>query len=435
MGRRRIGGRGARGRGRLVGGLLLGVALAGCGGREHTNPFDPANPDTGGEPGAARAMAHCERVELRWSDLGIADLQGFRLWRERLAPEPTAPVELTGEPLPAAARSFTDDGVSNGAQYAYTVEFLFSRGSSARVREVLARPGAGLPWVADPCGYGLASLTPDGRALRRRVHDGAAVLAIDIDERAHRIYAARIDAGVVLVAGTADGALLDEIAAPGASCLDWHPDLGVLAVGAFYEQTLSWFSPAGDLIASAVLDGHPEDVALRDSATTWVALHEGRLLRASWDGAGAARVEVVSASLERAVRVLDDPAAGGCWVADRAGASVAYFGDDGERFRTASGLVAEPLDLAPAALGGCWVADRGSGAILRLSRACELLASRPGLGRVTNVCEDPLSGALWITIAEAGEVVRLDADGERVRLGLDGCPRRIAGDWAGGCAR
>jgi len=415
--------------------LALIPGLAGCGGREHTNPFDPANPETYGEPGAIRAVAHCERVDLTWSDLGLADLEGFRLWREPLVPESAGPTELTDDPLPPAARHYTDVGLSNGVPYAYTLEFLFTRGSSAWARAVVARPGAALLWIADPCGYGLAALAPDGRALRRRISAGEAILALEIDEQAHRLYAARIEAGVVLVAGTADGEPLGEIAAPGASCLDWNPGLGVLAVGAFYEQSLSWFSAAGDLIASLALDGHPEDVALRDSATTWVALYEGQVLRASWHASGQAHVEVVTTALERAVRVADDSSGGGCWIADRVAGQVVYVGEDGARFRTAAGVIREPLDLAPAAQGGCWVADRARGAVLRVGQTCDVIEQHSDLGRVTNVAEDPLTGALWISVADAGEVWRLDGDGERAHLALDGCPRAIAGDWAGGCAR
>jgi hypothetical protein len=419
----------------LVAALALAAGLAGCGGRDHSNPFDPANPDTQGEPGAARAEAGCARVDLTWSDLNIEDIRGFRLWRERLAPGPAGPALVTDEILPASARGYADQDVSNGAVYDYTVEFLFTPASSAFARPVRARPGPALPWVADPCGFGIAQLGPDGRSLRRRIEDGAAVLALDIDAETHRMYAAEIDAGVVLVAATTDGAPLDVLEARGASCLDWSPDLGVLAVGAFYEQSLRWLSATGNLIAAVALGGHPEDVALHDSATTWVALYEGKLLRASWEASGASRVEVVVDSLGRAVRVLDDPAVDGCWVADRAGGRVIYVGADGSCVQTDAGLLGEPLDLAPAARGGCWVADRAHGAIVRLGRDCDLLESRDGLGRVAGVCEDPHTGTLWVTVPEAGEIRRLDGDGERVRLTLDGCPHRIAGDWMGGCAR
>jgi hypothetical protein len=400
-------------------GLGLVAGLAGCGGREHSNPFDPANPETRGTPDALEAQAGCELVDLTWSDLGIEDIRGFRIWRERLEPQPVGPAQLTGEPLSASARGYTDGSVANGALYAYTLEFLFTPGSSAPTRAARARPGPGLPWIADPCGYGLALLSPDGRALRRRIDDGAAVLALDIDEATHRLYAAEINAGIVLVASTADGARLRELPAPGASCLDWNPRVGLLAVGAFYEQTLSWLLPSGDTIASVALGGHPEDVALRDSATTWVALYEGRVLRAEWDALAGGRIEVVADSLARAVRVLDDPAGPGCWVADRAGRQVVYVTDDGAIVRTAPGLLGEPLDLAVAGQGGCWVADRSGQAVVRIDRTCALLERRPELGRVAGIREDPQSGALWVTVPEAAVPDGSWETGRAAAAGLD----------------
>ncbi len=415
--------------------LALAAALSGCSGREHTNPFDPANPDTGGEPRALRTAATCSAVELSWTDLGLEDVRGFRLWREVLGPQPTGPIELTANPLPAAARGYRDATALNGEPYAYTLEFLFTRGSSAPARPARARPGPALPWIADPCGYGLTQLDPDGRTVRHRVDVGAAVLDLVIDPAAHRLYAAEIDLGRVRIASTIDGSLVGEIDAPGASCVDWDAAMQVLAVGAFYEQRLDWLSVSGGTVATLALDGHPEDVALRDSSTTWVALYEGPLLRASWTAASNAHAEVACAALQRAVRVLDDPEGAGCWVADRAGGQVAYVPDLGAIAFTPAGLLAEPMDLAPASAGCCWVADRRGRGIVRLDRLCQLVERRGDIAHAACVREDPESGALWVSVPDAGEVWRLDPDGENQRLALAGCPRRIAGDWTGGCAR
>ena len=93
----------------------------------------------------------------------------------------------------------------------------------------------------------------------------------------------------------------------------------------------------------------------------------------------------------------------------------------------------EPLDLAPASAGGCWVADRAQESLLRLDREGGILQRHDDLGRVAGVREDPLTGTLWFSVPDRGRVYRLDPDGTTTWLQLPGCPRRISGDWSGGC--
>jgi hypothetical protein len=120
-------------------------------------------------------------------------------------------------------------------------------------------------------------------------------------------------------------------------------------------------------------------------------------------------------------------------VADRTGGQVLYVSDEGDRAATATGVVAEPLDLAAADGGGCWVADRAGGALVRVGRDCDVLERRDLGLAVTGVSEEPGTGALWITVSGAGEVRRIDPNGETSRLYLDGCPRRIAVDVRDTC--
>ena len=96
--------------------ILLTLA---CSGRERSNPFDPLNPDTRGEPSLVRALAGCRRVDLSWHDFGMQDLQGFRVWR-MAAGEPTAPGSLlTAEVLAPFTVTFADTTALNGVSYTY----------------------------------------------------------------------------------------------------------------------------------------------------------------------------------------------------------------------------------------------------------------------------------------------------------------------------
>ncbi len=425
----------AHGRAAAAAAALLALMLAGCGGREHSNPFDPENPDTGGVPVVLQATAGCRRVDLQWRDLGMADIAGFRIWRQEAAAPAPAPAAkaLADDPLGPMVRSYADTTAANGTDYRYTLEFLFHGDDRAITSPAAARPGAARLWVADPCGWGLASISPDGRVQLARVAFGSSVLDLQIDPSSHRAYAALLESGTIRVSDTRDGEVLDTWIAPGATCVSWQPSLALAAVGAFYDRTLSWIDADGETVGQMALDSYPEDVALRDSTTTWVALYDGRVQRVRLEPGGP-QVETMTTTLGRAVRLLDDPQGGGCWVADREGGAVVYLDDDVGSVATEPGVVREPIDVAPAAAGGCWVADREGRSLVRIDRAGAVQERFDGMGRIAGVAEDPLTRTLWLTVPEDGELRRIDADGTTTAIVLAGCPRRIAGDWSGGCA-
>jgi len=421
----------------LLAGLML---LSACSGRERANPFDPLNPDTGGEPHGTRAQAGCGRVELRWGGLGMADIEGFRLWRR--APE-EAPGEslLTAEPLPAASRAYADEALANGTLYEYAVEFLF-RDGSARLRPVAARPGAALVWCGDPCGWGLQRLAPDARHAERAGDHGAIVFDLDIDLEGGRLFAADLqDGGRIWTGPTDGGGPLVPLAAPGATGVSWSRAARALAVASFFESRVAWMTDTGTLLrvleTRATPRLHPEAVAFRDSSCTWIALADssklrGRVLRVGFD---SGRVDTVDAPFARPVALADDPAAGGCWVADRGGAILYYVSADLAVASSEPGALARPVAAAADGEGNCWVAD--AGALVRFDRACVEGARLEGVGGAHGLAVDPLTGQLWVTLPDRGEVLVLrggDSPGDTLGLGaVAGCPVDIAGDWSGGC--
>jgi streptogramin lyase len=411
--------------------LLLAVA-AGCTGRERTNPFDPANPGTAGEPEALTARAACGRVDLAWDDLGMRDLTGFRLWRTVAG---ASEALLTPEPLDRARRAYADESAENGTEYRYRVEFLFGAASSWAV-PVTARPGPALPWSIDPCGWGLARLSPDGRTLEEIAHEGSMVVDADVDGAGHRVFAAALTypARVIVVPSAGPGPGRD-LPLTGVTCVSWSGAAGALAAGAFFERRVTWMTDDGAVLGELATDGYPEDVALRDAGCTWIALadasqRDGRLLRGPLGGAAG---EFRAVRVARPVAVADDPGRG-CWVADHAG-GVAYVSDSLAVTRSAPGVVLEPADLSADGAGACWAADPRAGAIVQLDRDCVVQRRVDGLAGVTGVTCDPISGTVWVALPDAGRVIcREIAAGRTVgEIFLSGCPSKVVGDWTGGC--
>ena len=403
-------------------------SLGGCGGRDRTNPFDPSNPDTHGSPGGLAAAGGCRHVELSWRTYDLRDLEGIRLWR--LSEDTSTESLLTTEPLAPSLRSYTDGDLENGRLYTYRAEFLFEGGDHGSLEPREAEPGAALPWVGDPCGWGLSQLSADGRQFVQRVQVGTAIQDLEVDQVTGRLYAAQLEEDRVLVCDSRTGDQLDAYAVTAPTGLDWNQSLNLLVVSSFYERQVTWMALASGAAQTISTTAYPEAVALRDSSLTWIAFDDGSVQRYDLR-AGAA--QVVPVALEEASALADDPAGGGCWIADRGG-KVVYVSDGGVVAETTAGLLEEPLDLRATGEGTCWVADYGRGMLVELDRACTELARHESLGPVAEVAVDPVSGALWTTRPDDGLVMRIRATGERTEMTLAGCPRRLSGHWTGGCA-
>ena len=414
--------------------LLLAALLAwvGCGGREHKNPFDPLNPETGGDPDVAWAEARCSEVRVTWQTLKMHDLRGVRVWRSEAA-SPGASAELLNDPpLPPTRESYRDTSAVNGVEYDYTVEFLFAGEDRANLSPVTAQPGSALPWVSDACGWGLAQVSPDGRTQLQRRDFGSVVMDVDADADRHLIFATYSDTGQLFLLDSRSGDTVDAFSADGATCVSWSADLAVAAVGAFYERTVSWFALDGTRLAHVDVPGAIEDIALRDSSTTWVPLNEGSLLRLA---IGNPVPETMPVDLIQPEAVADDAEGGGCWVSDRGAGGVVYVSDEGTAVWTAEGALTEPFGLDADGEGGCWVADFRGRALVRIGRDCQVLERISDIGFVASVTVDRETGDLWTTLPDNGLLRRVRAvDRKVIDLRVSGCPIKVAGDWTGGCA-
>jgi hypothetical protein len=404
------------------------LVLCSCDGRGHTNPFDSANPDTGGNPGGLFATSGCSQVTLTWTDFEMQDLLGVNVYRTEDDQEQLN--RLTESLLPSETVTWTDTTAINNTRYNYTLELVFDSGDAVQLTAASAEPGTALPWVADPCGSGISLLASDCRRPREQVLFGHSILDIEIDPTGHRIFVPIIDSDRIEIRHSVSGRFMSEFSAPGASCLSWQPGLSLLSVGAFYEERIFWFSDSGEEVATLAVTGNPEDVALRDSTTTWLVLREGGVRRIAF---ASGVIDSVAYPFGRAVTVEDDPGRG-CWVTDRDSARVHYIRDDLIVVTSAPGLFERPVDLSVTGEGDCWVADQVAETLTRLDRQCLVSEQLIGVGEVTGVTYAPPTMDLWITRYNDSEVSRINSAGEMTTLYLSGCPRKVAGDWLSGCA-
>jgi sugar lactone lactonase YvrE len=395
--------------------VLLLLLTAACSDREHLNPLDPENPDTGGVPWRFGAVAADRSVDLRWDAQDFADLGGFRIARAAGGGADSTVATV----LPHSA-AYRDTTVVNGVDYDYRLlPFLADGRTIAADGPVRATPGPAAVWVADAGGNEVARIAPDGRAVAFRVRSFRAPNAVAVSPRDGLVWVADSFGGRV-VALAPDGSL-------------------VRAIASFVVPKAVSVSPA---------DG-----------SVWVA--DERAGTVTHLAAGGARLLTVGGLVEPA-DVAANPGDGSCWAADAAGAEVWLIAADGT-IRAQVGGFGEPTQLAAVhADGSVWVADDDGDRVLRLApdgavlqivspvprpfglavnqenedlwigsfaagtieryttRAgrIDLIVRASGFERPLGIAVDPIDSGLWVVDSGPGAIVKLDAGGaERGRVG------------------
>jgi hypothetical protein len=408
----------------LVGLVVLSlVAAGGCQERERSNPFDPGNPDTRGEPALLVALAGDGEVRVSWD---LADLRGVAAIRVLRSAGPGGdriPVFQAAGPGPGL---YTDRGLTDGTTYSYRLEVRSDRGSLLWTAPDPATPGKSEPWVGDS-NYGIARLSPDGRHELFRQDRQRNILGLQVASDA-TVWAADYAGGAVVRYGR-HGQVLEEREIDGASALALDVRDGRLWVGSFNRHWVGLYRRDGSMAWADSNMGLVQDVAAAPDSGVFVAagltgvtrLVEGAVLWQNRDFVSA--VAVVP------------QADGSCWVVDRAGAAMVHLGAEGQRDEDSYSAI-DPTGACSDGEDGIYLADPGFGGIIHLDSTARVNRYF-ALGPAESVTLDPIGGRLWIVFPSQGRVavlegIDLSGQGSLSRVSsvaLAGRPTRIAGYW------
>ncbi len=385
----------------LTGALLFTALLLGCEGRDHTNPFDPSNPDTGGVPPLLDARAQNGSVSLAWD---IGRLEGIRLLRVYRREGGLEPVLLTPDGLGPEQRAVADGHVVNGASYAYRLELELDSGARPSSDWDEATPGTAVAWFADSDGGGLGRLSADGRDLIGRVREGLWYLDIVPDSAEGGFWAAEYLEGS-LELYRRDGTRLVHHAVPGARALALEPGGANVWVGSFSTGILERRTRAGDLAWSDPEAGPIDALTSPRAGEVWAACATGEVR--------FYRDDERLFTIADFVRPVAFASSGGnrLFVLDHDARDVRVFDHAGFPLGGTGAIFASPTDIDGDGSGGIWVADAGRGGLVHLDGQLREIGVLPAAG-VLGVTWDPQERLLW-TVGD-GHVRRFDPDGTLV---------------------
>uniref|UniRef100_A0A832MLL5 Fibronectin type-III domain-containing protein n=1 Tax=Eiseniibacteriota bacterium TaxID=2212470 RepID=A0A832MLL5_UNCEI len=392
--------------------LIAVLALAGCGRRERSNPFDPANPTTRGIPAGFAAIAGRGAVELRWAPSSLPGDVGFQLFRRRAGESEYRAV--TGV-LAGDSEGLVDVPLADGVLHEYRLYHVLSGAVTGLPAEDRATPGPRRPWVADFLARTVSRLSNDGRRVAevRAGFLGPTALAVGRGNR--RVWIADTWQGRVTGLDP-DGVVRVTLASftePVAVAADpSRDDLWVCdqARDAVYHFTLQG-APKSP-VALGPIDA-PLDVAVDPArGTLWVCERGGNRVRL-FSVAGA---PLAAPALAAPSRVAVDSATGDAWVTSFEGGRAVRYDASGTARDTVA--FAGPIGVAvDAREGRIWIADARAGALVALRRGGAEEFRVTGLPRVEGLALDPLSAECWATVPGLGQVVRVAPPGAVVERG------------------
>lgn len=386
--------------------LILGALLAGCSSRERANPFDPANPRTGGRPADFRALADDGFVMLRWTPQPQSGLVGYQLFRRGAGQNQFQPISPVLSPVDAV---FVDAGVTNGAVYDYQLFYVFSTGPGATPAIDHATPGKLRPWVSEFNAGRIARLTPDGRYVTARSGGLSNPSDVAVDRNTGVVWISDPFAGRVQVFDPIQGTFVNisGLGEPGDLALD------------LVDQTAWICDPGSDMVrhytrfgtqASAPLDliDQPLGAAFEQAnRILWVVERGGSRVRTFLSN-GAAQWTV---PLPAPSRVAVDSLTREGWVTSFSTGAVYRLSPGGVRLDSLTTL-GGPIGVAvDARRGRIWVCDAFADRLVALRRDATIEFIVNGLPEVREAAVDLRTGEAWATVPAAGKVVRVSAAG------------------------
>jgi len=375
--------RGARG---LIVALLL---LAGCTTRDRTNPLDPRNEQTQGTLTGFNALAADGIVELRWTQLLVHGVLGYRVqrWRPGGIPASMGTADLNPD-----ATATEDPNVQNDSTYVYRLIAHLETGDSVLSAPDTATPGTRRIFALSAGVPSFVRLTPDGRDVLYQlgVKDSYVDMEMDrstgtlwlADETSNQVVRRAPEGGIV-------GTLID-VGTPGDVSVSSNRGIGwVVSISSgqvlAYGPDLNDPAPQraiGDIVDPRIVEAGTTD------PTLWVGNEGGDVYRFRAVDLVQTHVWALGAGAIRAIAL--DEATGGAYVATRGSVGSLYYlnpADSSVTLLRPQVLNAADLAVDPAT-GDLWVSERG--------------ASNQGAGRLSLITRTGATLATVLSIEPYG---------------------------------
>jgi hypothetical protein len=383
-------------------GVLAVLLLAGCSTRDHSNPLDPQNPDTHGNPEWLFAIADDGAVDLSWKVPTYVDLDAVRL-----IDAASDQVLWTGGD---GRGVFRDLGLQNGVTRTYRLDLVLNSGTILGLPVEKATPGKNIPWVYDLGRGEVVRLSPDG--LRRRTgYFDSATLAVVADPDSGFVLALDFFSGRILTLDrdAKERWVVENYARPNAGAFVrggwWVSDSGLGVVRRLNAQGIVLREFSGFTF--------PLDVAAVGDSAVWVADATGPVSLIHL-GRGIVAVDTL-----RSPRALAATQEGGTWVADSDADQLVRLGPTGNVMLRLDGypgveaLAGDPLG------NGVWVGDRSHRRVALLDADGNVVMSAPGFPAPSSLSVAPDGSEVWVADAALGFIVRLSRTGEVLDRSLD----------------
>jgi DNA-binding beta-propeller fold protein YncE len=412
----------------LAGALGAMLCGASCTERPHNNPFDPANPTTGGRPSGFAALAGDGRVTLEWQTASAPGLIGYQVFRSL---DPATGFGAISNVLPPRTSTLPDFGLLNGVDHYYRLYFVFDRGRGGSYASDVATPGPVTPWIADDGVPALERLTADGRHVAGRVAGAVTSSAtdVDVDFATGAVWTCDRGQGVVTIYQPAKSQVpvaVSGFSDPVAVAVDplnhsaWVGDNADHDV--FHLDANGKFIPA-ETVSS--VDG-PIGIAVDPvDESVWICERNGsRVRHVDLTGLPVATAFVVNPS-----RVAVDSVTQEAWVTCFSRGRVLRLSPGGVRMDSVSSIPGPLGIVVDARRGRIWVTDPVAGHVVKFHRDGTtdfVVGALPG---ASDIALDPATGEVWVTAQDAGQVVRIAPDGTILtKLGGFDSPAGIALD-------
>jgi DNA-binding beta-propeller fold protein YncE len=388
--------------------LILVPLLAGCSSRDRLNPFDPANPRTGGRPADFRALADDGFVQLLWTVQLQSGLSGYQLFR-RVAGQGS--FQAISAVLSPASGVFSDRGAINGTAYEYQLYYVFGASLGAQPATDRATPGALRPWVTEFNGGTVARLSADARYVSARNGGFSTANDVAVDRNTGVVWISDTFGGKVQVLDPVQGSFsnLTGFSQPGDLALDvsdqtaWISDPGSGSVRHYTR-----FGPAS---AGIGLLDQPLGVAFEQSnRILWVCERGGNRVRTFLsNGSGQWSLPISNPS-----RVAIDSVTRQGWVTSFTEGKVYKISPGGALLDSLTNL-SGPIGVAiDARRGRIWVCDALGSRLFALRRDATVELQIGGLEEVREAAVDLRTGDVWATVPGSSRVVRIDVTGRLI---------------------